>query len=268
MSAARENDGKFGNQIHGEPAGGPNVLGGAPERPEWLEGWPETLPVPELGFHFDDGNNVTTTASVNGETFLEAWNPANDIHDEEYETNVMDFPVTDDEVAAAATWLLKKHDDIATEMRAEMRAAAERIQRRVLAKATGTAAPVSDEELEAIVGNNAAVMSQAEKDRELAATALIARGALEDHPTAASIVLDTAEVDDEGEIVTGFTVRDADGALLADYDASEGGWAGYAANLPASNGWWGNYTPKTYQTEDDGYTIDLAAAAAWAPGQG
>ena len=268
QDAAREADGKFGTQLHGEPAGGTDILGGAPERPEWLNGWPETLPVPELSFHVGEDNNITTIASVNGETFIEAWNPANNIHDEEYEAYVIDFETSEGDLAAAASWLQAKHEDIASEMRAEMKAAAERIQHRVLAQATGTVAPVSDEDLEAIVDSSAATVNQARKDLEFAATARVARGALEDHPTAATIVLDVAEVDDAGEIITGFTVVDEDGAELAEYDVHAGsGWAGYAAELPASNGWWESYTPKVYESEDDAYTIDLKAASAWTPGQ-
>lgn len=269
MNSARENDGKFGNQAHGEPAGGANILDGTPARPEWLNGWPESLPVPELSFHIGDDNNITTIAKVNGETFIEAWNPANDIHDEEYEAYVMDFETSDEDLAAGAAWLQAKHQDIADKVRAEMGAAAERIRHSVLAKATGTAAPVSNDELEAIVRGNSVVMGQAEKDMELASTARIARGALEEYPTAVSIVLDTAEVDESGEIVTGFTVRDADGTELAEYDPHAAtGWPSYAANLPASSGWWEEYTPTTYESPEDGYTINLKDAAAWAPGQG
>lgn len=263
MNAARENDGKFGTQQHGAPDG---VSLTVHERPEWLNGWPESLPVPELSFHMGDDNVIITTASINGETFVEAWNPGDDVYSQE--SHAFDLGIgTEDETEAAEEWIRGRHEQIAADLRTEMHNAVERARHHVMAKVTGTVAPVSNDELQSVVNNCSVVLDQAQKDMELAATALVARGALEDHPTAASIVLDTDEVDDEGEVVTGFTVRDADGTLLADYDASETGWAGYAASLSASNGWWTNYTPKTYQTEDDGYTIDLKAAAAWAPGQ-
>lgn len=262
---ARKNDGKFGTQVHGEP---PVSLGGTPARPQWLNGWPESFPEPELSYEIGDNSSVSTFASINGDVVFEAWSPNDNITPVQTEGYTdIEFDGSDDPDAreAASEWVRKQHMAIAGQVRKEMKAAAQRIHHGVIAGITGTAAPVSNEELDAIILSNSAVLHQAGKDMELAATARLARGALEEHPTAAAIVLDTAEVDDSGEIVTGFVVVDADGTQLAQYDPhSTAGWASYAANLPAANGWWEIYTPKTHQSA---YTVGLAAAAAWAPGQ-
>lgn len=262
INAARETDGKFGAQLHAVS----DVAIANPERPEWLNGWPETLPVPELSFHVGDDNVITTSADIDGETFVEAWNPGDDVHSQE--SHAFDLGIgTEDEVEAAEEWIKTKHEQIAANLRAEMHDAVERARHRVMAKTTGQPVPVSDEELDAIITVNSVVLNQAQKDMELASTARLARGALEDHPTAESIVLAVAEVDAEGDVVNGFSVRDADGNELAEYDAhASTGWASHAASLPAGNAWWDRYTPKSYKDPEAAYTIDLKAASAWSPG--
>lgn len=265
---ARKNDGKFGTQVHGEP---PVSLGGTPARPQWLNGWPESFPEPELSYEIGDNSSVSTFASINGDVVFEAWSPNDNITPVQTEGYAdIEFDGSDDPDAreAASGWVRKQHMAIAGQVRKEMKAAAQRIHHGVIAGITGTAAPVSTEELDAIILSNSAVLHQSEKNLELASTARLARGALEAHPAAVSIVLKVDEVDDEGEIVTGFTVQDADGTELAEYDAhAETGWARHAATLPVANSWWDQYTPKTYDHPDAQYTIDLDQAASWSPGQ-
>lgn len=262
INAARQIDGKFGNQLHPEAVG---VTIGA-DRPEWLNGWPETLPEPELSFHMGDDNVITTTASIGGEAFVEAWNPGDDVHS--LESHAFDVETTSvAEAEAAEEWVKEKHEQIAADLRAEMHSAVERARYRIMAKATGKLAAVSTDELDDLIDGNGRAVNQVQKDLELASTARIARGILEDYPEAETMVLYVAEVDDMGEVVTGVSARDANGRVLDEYDESDNPqWTGNLANLSASNGWWDKYTPKSYEAAEDPYTIDLKAAAAWSPG--
>lgn len=262
INAARETDGKFGAQLHAVS----DVAVANPERPEWLNGWPETLPVPELSFHVGDDNVITTSADIDGETFVEAWNPGDDVHSQESHAFELGFG-SEEETAAAEEWIKAKHEQIAANLRAEMHDAVERARHRVMAKTTGQPVPVSDEELDAIIESNSRALNNAQEDMELAATARIARGILTDHPDAAAMVLYVAEVDDMGEVVTGVSARDANGQVLGEYDGSDNPkWTGDLANLSASNGRWDRYTPDKREDAEDWYTVDLKAASAWSPG--
>lgn len=259
---ARHGDGTFGNQLHPEA----DVTIGTQERPEWLNGWPETLPEPELSFHMGDDNVITTTASIGGDAFVEAWNPGDDVHS--LESHAFDVETTSvAEAEAAEEWVKEKHEQIAADLRAEMHSAVERARYRVMAKATGKPAAVSTDELDDIIEANGRAVIQAQKDMELAVTARIARGILEDHPDAASMVLYVTEVDNMGEVVTGVSARDAEGRVLDEYNESDDPqWTGRLGDLPANHGWWEAYIPVKCEEAEDYYTIDLKAAAAWSPG--
>lgn len=262
INAARQADGKFGNQLHPEAIG---VTIGA-DRPEWLDGWPATLPEPELSFHMGDDNVITTSASIGGETFVEAWNPGDDVHS--LESHAFDLEDTSvEEAEAAEDWVKAKHEKIASDLRAEMLDAVERARYRVMAKATGIPAPVSTDELDGLIVSNGAAVNQAQKDLELASTARIARGILEDWPEAETMVIEAAEVDDQGEVITGIYAQDVNGEMLHEWGVNNlEPWSDCMANLSANNGWWGKYTPKHATVPDDYYTINLKDAAAWSPG--
>lgn len=62
QDAARECDGRFGSQLHGEPAGGTGMLRTQPNPPSWPEGVPE----PEVSWEVRNGD-VYTTVSIDGD---------------------------------------------------------------------------------------------------------------------------------------------------------------------------------------------------------
>lgn len=266
---ARKNDGKFGNQVHQEP---PVSLGGAPARPEWLDGWPESFPEPELSYEVGDRGNISTFASVNGDVVFEAWSPYANITPVQAEGYTdIEFDGSDDPDAreAARGWVRKQHVAITGQVRAEMLAAAERIRHTVMAKVTGTAAPVTDEELERIVEQNSDASFAARKNWELAATARIARGVKDEFPDAKTILLKVYG-GDEGSFISGFDVLDADGENLgfveendADYE-----WAQHILALSTDSGGadWSHFIEDDPQEEEDWYKINLDKAASWTPG--
>jgi hypothetical protein len=247
----------------------------APARPPELEGWPEHLPEPEVSFHFGEDNVITTNVEVDGETAFEVWNPGDDVHSTE--TSCFDMGWAETDADAAEGWAKKKHQEMAATLRAEMYSAVERARGRVLAKATGSSPQLSDEKLGELVGLNQSAAYAARRDGELAATAFISRGVLKDHPDASHIGLriDSA---DNGEFVSGAVVYnaahekigyyDADGMRLEDSEDYEGApFSEHLAGLTAQpeNAWWADYNMPGIDP-DDAFTIDVAKAAAWAPG--
>lgn len=250
-----------------------------PRRPE-LAGWPESMPEPEVTFHFGDDGVITTNVEINGEPAFEVWNPGDDVHS--IETTQFDHPdlADNDNFEAAESWAKAKHEQIADDLRAEMHAAVERSRARVLTIATGKAPQLSDDELGNLVGLNQTAAYNGKRDAELAATAVIARGILKDHPEASHIGL-MADSGDSEEFVSGAVVYNADHERIDFYngdeqyvtDADEGesyhgeGFAELLGGLTANpaTAWWADYNmPGT--DPDDAYTIDLKKAASWTPG--
>ena len=267
--------GQFAATAHAEPA-----LNLTPRRPE-LNGWPESLPEPEVTFHFGDDGVITTNVGINGETAFEVWNPGDDVHS--VETTVFEMSeLKDNDIAdAAESWAKAKHEQIADDLRAEMHAAVERSRARVLTAATGTAPQLSDDELGTLLGLNQTAAYNGKRDAELAATAVIARGVLKDHPEASHIGL-RVDAGDTSEFVSGAVVYNADHEAIGYYDGDAqyvtgpddedesyrgAGFVEHLGGLTASpdDAWWTAYNLPVSQP-DDFFTIDLKQAAAWTPG--
>lgn len=262
--------GQFAATAHAEPA-----LNLTPRRTE-LDGWPESLPEPEVAVGVGDDNAITTTVSIEGQPIMEVWHEDDDAYDTD--STVFESEWLEDEqvTEAAEQWARGKHSEIARELRAEMHEAVNRSRARVVAKATGTKPQLSDEELGKLVGLNQAASFAATRDAEFAATAVIARGILKEHPDASHIGLriDSA---DNGEFVSGAIVYNADYEVIGSYDAdahhladgedhSGAGFAEHLGSLSAEpgNAWWAEYNMPGIDP-DDVYTIDLGKAAAWTP---
>lgn len=263
--------GQFAATAHAEPA-----LNLTPRRAE-LDGWPEVLPEPEVDVTVGDDNAVTTTVSIEGVPVLEVWHDDDDVYDTDATVFENEWLEGEPVAEAAENWARGKHSEIARELRADMHDAVERSRARVLAKVTGTKPQLSDEELGKLVGLNQAASYAARRDAEFAATAVIARGVLKDHPDASHIGL-RIDSGDGNEFVSGAVVYNAGHELIGSYDAFAEHLAGddedyhgkgfveHLGSLPANpdDAWWTAYNLPVCQP-DDFYTIDLKKAAAWTP---
>ncbi|MBG0738999.1 hypothetical protein IV500_06120 [Paeniglutamicibacter antarcticus] len=262
--------GQFAATEHAETA-----ISLIPRRPE-LEGWPESMPEPEVSFYVGDDNVLTTNVSVNGEPAFEVWNPGDDVHSTETSSFLLDG-VDEETSGIAENWAKEKHQQIADAVRAEQHAAVERSRASILAAATGRAPQLSDDELGHLLGINQKAAYNSRRDGEYAATAIIARGVLKDHPEASHIEL-AIDSADNGDYVSGATVynehHEAIGSYGSDSDflGDDGDNPGasiveYFSSLDSEpeSAWWAEYN-LPHSTSDDRYTIDLRQAAAWTPG--
>ena len=259
--------GQFAPSAHGEPGVSLTVPGRRPE----LEGWPESLPEPELNFHVNDEGQITTTAIVPSGDSIEVWSKddGSDGHDG-HALGEWDG-ADDDDIGQAQNWLTGRHIGITEQIRTEEKAAVERARARILGRATGIAAPAMDEELAATVEHNATAARQAFRDVELASAGLAARKILAHHPDAAFAEI-KKDSWDNGVFVAGAVVKDTGSSALHEYfedeDDSEAGKEviGFLNNLdpePHNSHWAGEFSTGSYG--EDIYTIDLHKAAAWTP---
>ncbi|HEX9086516.1 MAG TPA: hypothetical protein VF867_03220 [Arthrobacter sp.] len=270
--------GQFAAQLKSDDV----VALGAPARRPELEGWPASLPDPEVDVQVGEGGTISTTVSVNGEPAFDVWNPADDIHDTESDDFVNDA-ITDDVHDEARAWAFTKHNEMADALRAEQQESFRRSRAAIMAKATGTPVPQSDEDLEQLISASFITYNAVQRDGELASTALIARGVLKDYPEAAYIGL-RVEGADNGDYVSGLVVYSADKVSLGGYEEADlyldeieedaeaskprgEEFMQHLNNLPANplNSHWQQYSPRTYDDFDE-YAIDLKKAAAWTPG--
>ncbi|QOD05780.1 hypothetical protein [Pseudarthrobacter sp. BIM B-2242] len=246
----------------------------APARRPELEGWPESLPEPEVDVQVGEGGTISTLVKVNGEEVFDIWNPADDIHDTESD-DFENSAVPEDVYDAAKAWAYTKHNAMAGAIREEQRAAFERARARVIAKATGERREVTTAELNEFRDNSLKASTQADEDLELSSVALSARAILEDHPTAAFADLQVGSWDN-GDFVSGASVSDAEGNLLYEYVETDGATdqeendnyvvdtlRTLGANAEQSH-WASAFSTGSYG--DELFTIDLRKAAAWAPG--
>lgn len=130
----RKSDGKYTFTTRPEA----DVTLAAPQRRPELEGWPESLPEPEVTIDVGEGGTITTSVDVAGSPAFEVWNPADDIHDTMTESFV-NPAISDDVLDTAEAWAMDKHNEMAGSLRAEQRAAVDRSKAGILAKATGAA---------------------------------------------------------------------------------------------------------------------------------
>lgn len=262
--------GQFAASTHGEPDLSLTTV----RRPE-MDGWPESMPEPELSFRVTDEGKIITTAEVPTGDFIEVW--AKDDGSDGYDNHAFGEwdGADDDDIEQAEEWLTGRHIGIAGAVRAEEQAAVERARARIMGQATGLATPVTDDELAATIEYNAAAARQGLRDMELASAGLAARKILAAHPEAVHAEIRTDSWDN-GEFVAGAIVRDAGGVRLAEYfedsdDAEADAEAhkevvGLLKNLdsePANSHWAGAFSTGSYG--EDLYTIDLKQAAAWTP---
>lgn len=244
---------------------------GAPVRRPELEGWPENLPEPEVSFSLGDDSGITTSVNINGEPAFEVWNPGEDVHS--IETSCYEMGWSEPDADAAEAWAKKKHEQIASALRAEVYAAVERARPRALAAATGVTPQLTNEQLDDLVVLNGAAIQQAGRDIELASTALAARQILEAFPTAATAEIQVATWDD-GEFVNGAVIRDATGLGLREYaegeeadDEAAAEIIGLLKNLDseASTAHWADAF-SVGSRGAEAFTIDLQKASRWTPG--
>jgi hypothetical protein len=262
--------GQFAPSAHREPDVNLSTMARRPE----LDGWPESLPEPELSFRVTDEGQIITSATAPSGDYIEVWEK-NDGSDGYASHALGEWDgADDDDIEQAEEWLTGRHVGIVAAVRAEEKAAVERARARIMGQATGIAAPATDEELAAVIEHNGTAARQALRDVELASAGLAARKILAAHPTA-----DTAEIQtdswDNGEFVSGAIVRDSGYNRLKEYfeddDNSDGAKevVGLLKNLdaePHNSHWAGAFSTGSYG--ENLYTIDLKKAAAWSPADG
>jgi hypothetical protein len=262
--------GQFAPSAHGEP----DVTLAPPGRRPELDGWPESLPEPELSFHVTDEGRIITTATAPSGDSIEVWDKDNG--SDGYESHALGEwdGADDDDIEQAEEWLTGRHAGIAAQVREEEKAAVERARARILGQATGIATPATDDELAAVIEHNGTAARQALRDMELASAGLAARKILARHPEAAyaEIKTDTWE---NGEHVAGVDVVDAGYKDLASYyeddeDSVDPEDTNAVVQLfrnldpvPQNAHWSGEFSTGKYG--EDLYTIDLKKAAAWSP---
>lgn len=240
---------------------------GAPTRRPELEGWPESLPEPELEVQIGEGGTISTIVKVNGERAFDVWNPADNVWDTESD----DFAhgdITDEVYVDAKAWAYKKHNEIADAVREEQRAAFVRSRTSILAKATGTRMTATDEELAAVIEESGSVAHEALRTTELASAALAARKIVEAHPDAAFAEIKTDSWEN-GTFVSGAFIKNAGGTEIHEYAEGDAEppsdeIVGLLKNLdaePHNSHWAGEFSTGSYG--DELYTIDLRKAAAW-----
>lgn len=271
----RLSDGKYTYANHAPSA----VTIGAPVRRPELDGWPESLPEPEVTFNFGDDNVVSTTVSINGEGVFEVWNPGDDKHSTETTSFVSEHTEDSTLHDQAEAWAKDKHNEIADAVRAETSAAIRRTQAGILARATGKApAPASDEDLTQAINDGFTVANSARRDAEYATAALLSRGILAEHPDAHAIGLVVSGADN-GEYISGAVVYNEAREQIGSYDeddthTAEGDGRPHRPFLKhlndltpiADNAHWAAFNVSPARHMDDQYTIALKRAASWAPG--
>lgn len=264
--AARHGDGKFGEQVHAEA---PVSL--AEPRPRQLDGWPESLPEPRVEATIDDAGVITTFITMDGyDGHLES--RTNDEGPVDLDSFDSWDALGDDVRDQAMEWAEKKHRIIERGLRREMVKAAELAQARIVALHTGQAPKIEDHDLLTFAGTAREQAARLSRDAELSTAAVIARGVLEDHPTATYIGF-TIDDGEKGDYISVADVFDADRNKLGEYDANEAesrltDYEGYRVARfledlnpePSKSHWW------DFNHGYDEYTIDLAQAAAWTPG--
>lgn len=265
--------GQFAPTAHNEST---VTLGIAERRPE-LDGWPESLPEPELNLVIADDCTISTTLNVEGHGTITIFtdNPSTGRCD--YEQFVGEFDdVDEDTMEQVVAWASERHLDMEADALTEMKTAAEAARARIAAAATGKPARLSDDELADLMGNTGDQLAKARTAYELAGMALLSREILKRHPDAATARL-TVAVADNGEFVDGAVIADGEGNHLATYgedlNEDEDAVTDLLLTLDADpgNAAWGAYTlsAKGFDVasyEEDRHTLNLAEAADWAPG--
>lgn len=271
----RQSDGKY--TFTTRPEADNVTLAPAPRRAE-LDGWPESVPEPEVTVDVGEGGTITTTVNVNGEPAFEVWNPADDIYDTESEAFV-NGNIPDDVFDEAQAWAHGKHNEMSGPLRDEQKAAFDRAKAAILAKATGVApAPASDEDLYEVINEGYTVANAARRDAEYATASILSRGILAEHPDAHAIGLYVSTADN-GEYISGATVYNEAREQIGEYDeedihpAKDSGRPDrpFLENLGslnpiAENAHWSAFNVTPVRDREDFYTIDLKKAASWAPG--
>ena len=271
--AARQGDGKFGEQVHAEP----NLAGGltAP-RPAALEGWPLDFPAPEISVKFTEEHALMTYVDVPGLGCIRVYTGDNGRGSWETEEFFADeFEGIDlDIIEEAENWAGGAHMEVVRKLEEELTqgfAAA-----RIAAAAAGASKDLSDDELATLVNQGRMNAHRTREDYERATTAVIARNVLKDHPDADYIGL-RIEGGDYGDTVSGAIVYDADGNQLGEYSADAQYFAeddsyegeGVVEHLPELtanplSAHWGVLNKRDVD-DDPEFTIDLKQAAAWKP---
>lgn len=259
-------NGQFGHQLHDEDTSVMDALnaalaGAGEDGPAPV--WPEAYPEPELRLSIGDAGVITTDIYLDGELAMEVFNPADDVHS--VNSDVFEFEGSDDDeaVEAARAWAEAKHDEIAWEMRREMRRAYTRVKDRALSKATGKPSQLTDEDLLEIHQANKALIEPATRDAHLSAASIVARGVLAAHPDASYFCVNAGD-----ERPYDIDVLDKDqNHIMTHYsdEAEQLPWIGQLHDLDVNRDsvmdqWDKSGSPRVK-------VIDLSSAVAWSPGQ-
>lgn len=264
--------GQFAAAQHAEPD---LTLGTAGRRPE-LDGWPVSMPEPQLKIEVADDCTVTTVLDVEGHGTIRVYtdNPSTGRCDyEQFEGEFDD--VDEDTMEEVVAWTSNRHLEMESDIREEMNAAAALARGRIAARATGKPTPATDEELDDLVLGAGNVIAETRNTSELAAMALASREILRLHPNAATGILDYTHEDD-GDYVSSVRVMDAEGVELAEYGENPGQDPDNvvdrirALSPDADNSAWSSYTLRAEgfnvsSFEEDSRTLNLVKAAGWAP---
>lgn len=241
-----------------------------------FEGWPESLAEPKLDYSVDSDGSVQTklTAEGQGELGFYSNDSAAEFGYEHFQGN---FDVDEEVLEQVVEWASAKHLKIERAVMAEMQTAAAAARGRILAGAGMKVPAPTDEELQDLTMQTGYIVSKAKETSELASTALVARHILAENPEATHAEILVDEVDD-GEVVTGVAILDANRDTIAEYSSdwdmdNESPVLDTLLNLEANpaDSHWERYTSidPTASHEDlqrNAYIIDLARAAAWTPG--
>lgn len=269
----------------GTPAGGqfapaahlePTVTLGAEGRRAELDGWPVSMPEPELTIEVADDCTVTTVLNVEGRGTLRVFtdNPSTGRCDYELFEGEFDG-VDEDTIDDMVAWTSARHLDMESDIREEMNSAAALARGRIAARATGKSVPATDDELNDLMLNAGHVIAEARKTNELATMAMFSREILRRHPEAASVELENAGYE-ENDYLSEAHIRDAEGSVIASYgeDFDEDKEAVTdllrSLNPNCEDAFWSEYTLRAEgfnsdTFEEDGRTLNLKRAADWAP---
>lgn len=262
----------------GVPAGGQyaayghsdQVIALAMERRPELAGWPASYPNPDVSIHVGDDNVLTTTVTIEGSGEIEVYNPGDDVHSVEYNTDGLDG----EDCEAAVEWAKDVHEKIAAKIRAEQHAAVERSRAAIIGQVTGDPAPVSDHEMRELYRLHTQAEERAVRYKDLTAAALMSRGVLDAHPEASYVVLSPARGSNGHGIDSVAVFGEGQKHLRtyradAPYDEATDRYEGedIVAYLPAlqadpKTSYW-----KQFNVGDFNLTVDVRAAAAWNPAE-
>ncbi|MEH0110686.1 hypothetical protein V6N00_13330 [Tersicoccus sp. MR15.9] len=237
-----------------------------PRRAE-LDGWPESLPEPELSL--DAGSGPRAAMEVRfGSSAFEVWEPSgsddpgtdagNDFEDGAFGVDYTDLQ-------AAVAWARGKHRQLQCDLQTELSKTAELAAPRLLAKLTGKAPAMDDDDVLLHAADLERAADRMREEAELSDLSYVARTILTEHPTAATAVF-TPVLGTRRHPHSQAEIRDTDGNHLA--VAGDDGaiplyyLSSFRHDPTAAQPYWYRFGSRAA----DGDHLDLKTAATWNPG--